>query len=274
MNLDHYFARIGYNGPCTATRDVLFAIHRAHLTAIPYECLDIHLGRALSLDPAAIYDKIVLRARGGWCYEMNTLLAWALRACGFDLTVISAAVGPADKSEWALRDHMALIVRCDGEWLADAGFGNAFLEPLPLDEGAYARGGFVFRLAREEDGYWRFHNHAQGGPGFVFHTDARAQDDFAPRCEWLQRAPESAFVKLALCHRLRADHAMLALRGAVFSVTDAGGRMLRVLDSRDDYAATLRHVFALRLDADEIDALWARVWPAHLAWAAEQPSDA
>jgi N-hydroxyarylamine O-acetyltransferase len=254
-------------------RAVLFDIHRAHLTAITYENLDIHLGRAVGLDLEAIYDKLVNRGRGGWCYEMNTLLAWALRACGFDVTVIGAAVGPEHRNEWDVRDHMALVVRCDGEWLADAGFGNAFLDPLPLRAGDHTQGRHVFRLTLEPDGYWRFHNHTLGGPGFVFRTDARAQADFAQRCDWLQRAPESGFVKLTVCHRLRADHAVLTLRGAVLTVTDAAGRLRRTVTTREDYGVMLRNVFALRLDDAGIDTLWARVWPAHLAWEATRSAE-
>ena len=80
MNLHDYLARVGYTGALTPTRDTLFALHRAHLRAIPYENLDIHMGHALLLDEAHIFHKLVTEGRGGWCYEMNGLFAWALRA--------------------------------------------------------------------------------------------------------------------------------------------------------------------------------------------------
>lgn len=94
MEIGAYLERIGYTGECTITLQTLTAIHEAHLRAIPYENLDIHLGRTLSLDIEAIYDKIVTRRRGGWCYEMNGLLSWALRELGFAVTTARAGTSP------------------------------------------------------------------------------------------------------------------------------------------------------------------------------------
>src|SRR5688572_26521258 len=71
--LQHYFARVGFRGGGDASLHTLRALHRAHLLAIPYENLDIHLGRRLTLEPEAIFDKLVDERRGGWCFEMNGL---------------------------------------------------------------------------------------------------------------------------------------------------------------------------------------------------------
>src|SRR5262249_29579885 len=153
-----------------------FAIHRAHLLAISYENLDIFLGRTLSLDIAQIYDKIVERGRGGWCYEMNSLLAWALREIGFDVTLLGARVGEHPIEDRYHLDHMAVWVKHEGWWLLDAGFGNAFLEPLPLQEGEYQQAYHTFRLQRDGD-YWRFVNHAYGGSGFDFLLQERTIEE-------------------------------------------------------------------------------------------------
>src|SRR5437868_15402114 len=95
QQLDAYLERIGYSGSRRPTLATLIAVHRAHLLAISYENLDIHLGRVLTLDPAQIFDKIVMRRRGGWCYEMNSLLAWALRELGFSVTLMGSTVNRA-----------------------------------------------------------------------------------------------------------------------------------------------------------------------------------
>jgi N-hydroxyarylamine O-acetyltransferase len=272
MNVHAYLLRIGISGPVRADRETLFQVHRAHLTAISYENLDIHLGRLVMLDPAAAFDKIVRRGRGGWCYEMNGLLAWALREIGFETELYGAAVGVADPSERANLDHLALCVKLDDEaWLLDAGFGNAFLDPLPLRVGEHTQGHLRFRLDFDvRDSYWRFSNLTQGGPGFDFLAQPRALEEFAERCQWLQSAPESGFVRLTVCHRLRADYAVLTLRGAVFSVTDVGGRALETISTYERYRDTLRHVFALHLSDEEISTLWQSVWPAHQKWLAAQ----
>jgi N-hydroxyarylamine O-acetyltransferase len=266
MKLDHYLERTGYRGSRRPDLETLFAIHRAHLTAIAYENLDIHLGRSLSLDIAGIYDKIVQRGRGGWCYEMNSLLAWALRELGFEVTIFGAAVGARTDAERQHMDHMALCVTLDEPWLLDTGFGNAFLEPLPLREGVYQQGYHTFKLRRSGP-YWAFSNHAFGGPGFEFLPQPRTIDDFGTRCHWLQTAPESSFVKVTVCHRLQDDHSILSLRGAVLTTIDESGKSQHVIDNFEEYSEALIHIFGLRLEASEIETLWEKVWPAHLAWA-------
>src|SRR5690349_13822179 len=91
MQLSAYLDRIGYGGPVRADLATLKALHRAHLLTIPYENLDVQLGRRVTTDPADAYDKIVRRGRGGWCYEMNGLFAWALGEIGFSVIRMAGA---------------------------------------------------------------------------------------------------------------------------------------------------------------------------------------
>jgi N-hydroxyarylamine O-acetyltransferase len=266
MNLDAYLARIGLQRPLPTNLDTLTAVHRAHLTAISYENLDIHLGRRLGLDLAQIYDKIVVRGRGGWCYEMNSLLGWALRELGFDVMTLGAAVGVETEEDRQHMDHMVLSVLLDGErYLIDAGFGNAFLDPFPLREGSYQQAYHTFKLHRDGD-YWHFTNHAHGGPGFDFLLQARTTEEFASRCDWLQTSPDSGFVQRAVAHRLLPDYSMISLRGAVLTTINEQGKSQQVIETLDAYRDTITQRFGLRLSDAEIEQLWAKVWSAHQAW--------
>lgn len=270
MKLDAYLRRIDYQSVPRCDLATLFAIHRAHLIAISYENLDIFLGRVLSLDVAQIYEKIVERGRGGWCYEMNSLLAWALTEIGFDVTMLGARVGEHPLEDRYHLDHMALWVKHQGDWLLDAGFGNAFLEPLPLREGVYQQGCHTFRLQRDGD-YWRFVNHQYGGSGFDFLLQGRAISEYQARCTWSQSAPESHFTQRITCHRLAADHSIFSLRGLVLTAIDAGGiekggRSQTIIENQDAFSQTLTQRFSLCLGPAEIDKLWQFAWPAHLAW--------
>ncbi len=131
MELDGYLRRIGEK-PGDPTLDTLNRLHRAHLRRIAYENLDIHLGRTLSLDVAQTYDKIVTRGRGGWCYEMNGLFAWALRALGFDVTLLASAVTTEFVGDGSSGEHLILLVKLDRPYLVDVGFGNGLQLPIPL----------------------------------------------------------------------------------------------------------------------------------------------
>lgn len=153
MNLDAYLSRIGYTGSRAPTLETLSGIHRRHPEAIPFENLDVLLGRPIRLELGSIEQKLVRERRGGYCFEQNTLLFAALRALGFRVTPMIARVRwqvPADVT--TPQTHMVLRVEIDGrEWLADGGFGGVGLvEPLALDiEGEQVGGAEPRRLVRD-----------------------------------------------------------------------------------------------------------------------------
>src|SRR5580693_2308870 len=92
MNVERYLKRIGYDGPREPGIENLRALHRCHMLTIPFENLDIPLGRPIVLNVEHLYNKLVDRRRGGYCYELNGLFAWLLAQLGFDVKMISAGV--------------------------------------------------------------------------------------------------------------------------------------------------------------------------------------
>ena len=128
-DLDAYFARIGYAGPRTATLATLNGIVAAHTQTIPFENLDVLLGRGIDLDPAAIERKLIHEKRGGYCFEQNGLLLLVLEALGFQVRPISARVRLQRARDFIPpRTHLFLRVELDGEsWLADVGIGGLSL---------------------------------------------------------------------------------------------------------------------------------------------------
>src|SRR5512147_1356301 len=134
MDVQAYLRRIDYRGELDPTAATLHALHRAHLLSVPFENLDIHLSRPIVLDQDALFDKIVTRRRGGFCYELNGLFALLLEQLGYKVTRLAARVVGTDDSLGPQFDHLTLQVQCPDEshspWLADVGFGDSFLEPL------------------------------------------------------------------------------------------------------------------------------------------------
>src|SRR4051812_37023644 len=105
---DPYAERIGHRGTSTPTSDTLEGICFAHALKIPFENLDIHLGRSIRIDPPSVFDKLVTQGRGGYCFEQHTLLQEMLRAIGFTTRPLAARVlygPPAERP----RSHMLLI---------------------------------------------------------------------------------------------------------------------------------------------------------------------
>ena len=126
FDLSAYLARIGYGGAVEPSLAVLRAIVAAHSATIPFECIDVLLGRGIRLDLASLQRKLVMGGRGGYCFELNALLLAALRAIGFSAVGLLARVVrgmPGDAATSAT--HMIVRVNLrEGTYLADVGFGN------------------------------------------------------------------------------------------------------------------------------------------------------
>ena len=130
FSLPHYLERIGVQGSSRPTLDTLNQLTHAHTKAIAFENLDVILNRGISVDPDALFDKLVTRKRGGYCFEQNGLFLQALTALGFDAKPISARVRVrfATREPDAPRTHIFLRVEMNGEsYLTDVGMGAASL---------------------------------------------------------------------------------------------------------------------------------------------------
>src|SRR4051812_45556722 len=92
FDLDAYLARLGVTGPLAPTPEALDRVHLAHASTIPFENLDLLLGRPIRIDVPSLQAKLVGDRRGGYCFEQNTLLAAALGAIGFRVTPLAARV--------------------------------------------------------------------------------------------------------------------------------------------------------------------------------------
>src|ERR1051325_2319757 len=119
MDIRAYLNRIDYDGPLEPTVETLRQLHAAHLLALPFENLSIHAREPIVLNDEALFQKIVVRRRGGFCYELNGLFAALLRALGFEVAMLSAGVMGASGEFSPEFDHMALMVTLGERWLVD-----------------------------------------------------------------------------------------------------------------------------------------------------------
>ena len=130
--VDDYLARIGVTRPASADLQALRDLQAAHLLAVPFENLSIHLGEPIVLDQAALVTKVARMHRGGFCYELNGAFAGLLTALGFGVSLLSARVFGAGEKPGPPFDHMTLRVDLAEPWLADVGFGRFATRPLRL----------------------------------------------------------------------------------------------------------------------------------------------
>lgn len=249
MNVPAYLRRLNYTGPVAPTLDTLRGLHWAHVTAVPFENLDIPLGRAVVLEEAALFEKIVSRRRGGFCYELNGLFAALLRDLGFRVSRLSARVADGRGYFGPDFDHLALLVELEDRWLADVGFGDCFGRPLRYDDPAdQEREGRLYRvalgdgegklLARNDAGDW--------DDQYLFRFQPYALADFIPMCRYQESSPDSIFTQRRICTRA-TPAGRLTLSDNRLIVTEGQERTERVLAGQAEYEAVLREEFGIEL---------------------------
>jgi N-hydroxyarylamine O-acetyltransferase len=261
-----YLARIGYAGSTAPTAATLRELQRAHLYHVPFENLDISLGRPIRLDEDALFAKIVSRRRGGFCYELNGLFARLLEALGFAVTRLNAR-GIHDDGSYSIEfDHLALAVRAPADpavtWLVDVGWGNGPLEPLRLfAEGEQRQGERVFRLrdgggdraggSTGESGYRHLEENAALDDGsrhwighYAFTMQPHALEDFSAACVYQQTSPQSIFTRKRMCTLYLPD-GRVTLADLRLITTRDGVREERDLPGEDAARQALKDLFGV-----------------------------
>jgi N-hydroxyarylamine O-acetyltransferase len=224
FDLDAYCARIGWSGPRTPSLDTVAAVLHAHMAAIPFENLDVLLGRAVRTDLESVAAKLVTARRGGYCFEHGTLFQAALRALGVAATAHAARVLLIVPKAEAPRTHMFLTVTESGRTcVLDPGFGGPGpLVPVPLVDGGEARHGRdVHRLVRR-DGEWVLEGLVNGAMTALWTTSLEPQFpvDFALANHYVSTFPESPFVTRLMIRALTRDGRVSAMNRDVTVLRD------------------------------------------------------
>ncbi len=252
MNIETYLQRIDYHGPRQPTVEILKQLHKAQMYSVPFENLDIPLGRPIVLSLPLLFEKIVQRWRGGFCYELNALFGWLLREIGFKVEMLSARVfdNGVDGPEF---DHMLLLVEAGETFIADVGFGESFINPLRLCHEEQPQYGSSYRL-EERDEDWVLHQwtpESEWEPQYVFTLEPRQLDDFHAMCHYHQTSPESHFTRKSVCS-LATREGRITLSNGRLIVTSSGHRQEWQVASVDEYQALLKKHFGVEL-GDDVD---------------------
>jgi len=252
MDLDAYFARIGVERPRAPTLDALNALVLAHVQTIPFENLDVLLGRRIGLDDDALAEKLVHARRGGYCFEQNGLFLRVLEELGFEARPVSARVRYQRPRDFVPpRTHLFVRVEIEGEsWLADVGVGGTSptaamrlatdaAQPTPHE---------AHRVVREGPLY--FH---QVRFGDAWHDVKEFTLEEMPRIDrevanWFTSThPQSHFKNRLMVARAAPNGVRLTVLNGEFTVRDAHGRPdTRALGSSAELLAVLDEHFGLR----------------------------
>jgi N-hydroxyarylamine O-acetyltransferase len=219
-------------------------LHRWHILSVPFENLDIGLGRRIVLDLDRFYRKIVSEGRGGYCYELNGCFASLLKRLGFRVSMLSARVAGKDGFSPEF-DHMTLLVHLEDRWLADVGFGDSFTRPIRIDtvepqkddETLYrvtGTNGERVVSRQKEKGNW--------DNQYSFSFTPRKLSDFTARNDYQQTSPKSHFTQGPLISRLTKS-GRITLTDKKFIISRDQKRFEVPVKSRKDFDRLLKKHF-------------------------------
>jgi N-hydroxyarylamine O-acetyltransferase len=248
LDLAAYLRRTGYAGDIAPTLPALQALHLAHATRIPFENLDILLGRPIALHLPAIQGKLVGQRRGGYCFEHNLLFAAVLRAFGFELTQLAARVRYRTTALLP-RTHMLLLVEAEGSrWLADVGFGGeGLLLPVPFGTGEEVQHyAWRYRVIEEAGAGWVLQSQRDAAwlDLYAFTLEPQLAVDYEIANHYVSTHPRSRFVQ-KLTVQLPHPERRMILRDRALEEDRGAGVSSRVLADDAELLQVLRQKFGL-----------------------------
>ena len=243
FDVQFYLDTLGIKAPTTVSLSFLSKLQREHLYTIPFENLDIQRKVPIQLDLAHLFEKIILRGRGGFCYELNGLLHGLLQALGFNSRLISARVYDSPRQYSPAYDHMAIVVQLEDElYLVDIGFGDFAERPILIADGTTSSDGTRTYNVDRYYSYWRVNQLQEGKaiPEYIFKTTPEAWRNFEARSRFHQLDPQSHFQKGPVITRL-SPWGRMTLTHQKWKL----GERVRPLQSKGDFARLLRGYFVI-----------------------------
>ena len=218
-----YFQRLGLSLPDPLVPDsaLLHQIQYAHCTRIPYENLDIIRGIPLSLDYDRLFDKIVTRGQGGYCFELNGLLGWLLRELGYQVTDYMARYLRGETTIPMRRHRVLKVVATDGTWICDVGIGEVAPRlPIRMEvDLLQEQYGDTYRLTKEPFLGWVLSDlhHGAWRQFYAFTEEPQLNLDFIATSFYCEKHPDSPFTAQEM-FSLKTEDGRITLDGNVFKI--------------------------------------------------------
>lgn len=244
-----YLERIGFSGEMNRSVETLRTLQRLHIHTVPYENLDIIDRIPISLEIDNIFDKIVTRKRGGYCFELNALFGWLLRELGYEVTDLFARFWRDEASPPPKRRHQVLVVEVEGEkWLCDVGVGGIVPQtPVLLVELlAQQQGDECYRLEKHSFYGWILQEQKRGEWQWLYSFTEEEQfaKDYLMASYWCEHSPDSIFTQITMV-AIRTEDGRHTLHGDEFRIFAKDKVEVLVAESAEQYEQFLGQYFGI-----------------------------
>ena len=246
-----YLERIGYDGPLDGSRECLFRLQECHLHTVPYENLDIRRGVPLSLELADLYDKIVVRRRGGYCFELNALFGWLLSELGYPVEHYFARFWRDEPDPPPKRRHHVLAVQSgDVRYLCDVGVGGIVpRRPVAMVEGLrQEQDDECYMLERDPFFGWMLCEWKNGRWEriYSFTEEPQLPKDYLMASYWCEHSPDSIFRQTNMV-AIRTKEGRNTVAGNEFRIFTGNGVHVFTPASQEEFEEALRTYFGIFL---------------------------
>ncbi|MCY9512963.1 arylamine N-acetyltransferase family protein [Paenibacillus apiarius] len=247
-----YLERIEYEGPVDVSAAALADLQECHLHAVPYENLDILRRVPLSLHIPDLFDKIVVRRRGGYCFELNALFGWLLRELGYPVTDLMSRFWRDEPNPPPKRRHHVLKVEAGGAfYLCDVGVGGIVpRQPIQMAEGLeHQQGEECYRLVRDPEYGWMLCELKRGEwcQLYSFTEEPQLAKDFIMATYWCENAPDSIFIQDAMV-AIRTREGRSTVAGREFRIYASDQVSTFIPQTEAEYEEALRSYFGISLN--------------------------
>lgn len=249
MDINQYFNRIKYNGDKKVSLENLTNLHKCHLFCVPFEDLDIHNNTPIRLNIESIFKKVIIKKRGGYCYELNYLFHELLTSLGFNVKMVSSQIYNKKYGLGPEFDHLCLIVEIDEEWLIDVGYGDLFIEPIKLKEGFIKKDMFKHYKINKENHSFLLSESLDGvnfNKVYLINTKSRSIEEFHEECKLTQHSKDSHFVKNRIC-TLPTNNGRLTLFNDTFKIRINESKTEQQIHSNEEFEKILKENFNIVL---------------------------
>ena len=250
-DVTEYLRRIGFSGSLDGSVATLAKLQELHLKTVPYENLDILVGRPLSLEMEDLFDKIVHQHRGGYCFELNALFGWLLSELGYPVVHLMARFWRDEPDLPPKRRHHVLRVTAQGkDYLCDVGVGGIIPRaPIELVLGReQVQGDECYKLESDPFFGWMLceRRHGEWKRLYSFTDEPQLEKDFTMATYWCENAPDSIFRKEAMVS-IHTDEGRNTVSGREFKRFTSSGVESFVAQTEAEYKEALRAHFGLTL---------------------------
>lgn len=251
MNIKKYLQRINYSGSTDIDINFLKMLHCRHLFSVPFENLSIHYGENIELNTDFFFDKIIIKNRGGFCYELNGLFYSLLREIGFNADMISVRVKKKEEGYGREFDHLAIIVHLENDWLVDVGFGDSFIYPLKFKLNVQQKErDRIYKIISHDKDYFRLCRSDNGKTyegQYIFSLKPRSLNEFEEMCVYHQTSPASSFTQKRVC-TIATEDGRITLSDLKLIIKEPNKRNEILLKDEDEFEEKLNEYFGININ--------------------------